>query len=49
MDGPPFVLSILINLIKFVNVLCDTSYLFYGIIKSKFVTKCGLKRIKIIL
>ena len=48
MDGPPFVLSIFINQIKFVNALCDNGYLFYGIFDSKFVTKCGLKRMKII-
>ena len=47
MDGPFFVLSILINQIKLVNVLCDTGCLFYGIINLKFVTKCGLKRMKI--
>ena len=49
MDGPFFVLSILINQIKFVNALCDTGCLFYGIIDSKFITKYGLKRKKITL
>ena len=40
MDGPLFILSILINQIKFANILCDTGCLFYGIVDSKFVTKC---------
>ena len=44
MDGPPFVISILINHIKFINVLCDIGCLFYGVINSKFITECGLKR-----
>ena len=48
MDGPPFVLSILINHNKFVNVLCDICCLFYKFVVSKFIKKCGLKRIKII-
>ena len=48
MDETFFILSILINQIKFVNVLCDTGCLFYGIVDWKFVTKCGLKRMKII-
>ena len=48
MDWPFFVLSVLMNQIKFVNALCDIGCLFYGIIDSKFVTKCGLKRMKII-
>ena len=47
MDGPFFILSALINHIKFVNVFCDTGCLFYGIVDSKFVTKCGLKRMEI--
>ena len=47
MDNPFFILSVLINQIKFVNVLCDTGCLFYGIVDSKFVTKCGLERMKI--
>ena len=46
MDGPPFVISILINQNKFVNVFCDTGCLFYGIVDSKFITKCGLKGMK---
>ena len=33
---------------KFINALCDTGCLFYGIVDSKFVTKCGLKGMKII-
>ena len=49
MDGPPFVLSVLVNQIKFTNALCDTGCLFYGIVDSKFVTKCELKRMKITL
>ena len=48
MDGPLFVLSILINQIKFTKVLCDIGCFFYGIVDSKHITKCGLKRIKII-
>ena len=48
MDVPPFVLSVLINRIKFVNALCDIGCLFHGFIESKFVTKCGLKRMEII-
>ena len=36
------------NEIKFANVLCDTGCLFYGIVDSKFVTKCGFERMKII-
>ena len=48
MDGPPFVLLVLINQIKFVNILCDIGCLFYGIVDPKFVTKCGLERMKII-
>ena len=47
MDEPPFVLSVLINQINFIIALCDTGCLFYGIVDSKFVTKCGLKRMKI--
>ena len=46
-DGPLFVLSVLMNQIKFVNALCDLGCLFYGIVDSKFATKCGLKRMKI--
>ena len=47
MDGPPFVLSVLVNQIKLANALCDTGCLFYRIIDSKFATKCGLERMKI--
>ena len=43
-----FKLSVLINQIEIVNALCDTGCLFYEILDSKFVTKCGLKRMKII-
>ena len=49
LEGPPFILSILINQFKFVNVLYDIGYLFYGIVDSKFIKKYGLKRIKIIV
>ena len=49
MDGPFFILSILVNQIKFAKILCDTGCLFYGIVDSKFVTKCGLERMKITL
>ena len=48
MDGPPFILSVLMNQIKFVNVFCDTGCLFYGIVDSKFVMKCGLEHMKMI-
>ena len=48
MDGPPFILSVLINKIEFVNVLYDIGCLFYKIVDSKFVTKCRLKRMNII-
>ena len=48
MDGVPFVLSILINHIKYVNVLCDIGYLSYEIVDSKFTTKYGLKRMEIL-
>ena len=48
MEGPFLLLSILINQINFFNVLCDTACLFYKIVNSKFVTKCGLKGMKII-
>ena len=47
MNGPFFVLSILLNQIKIVNVLCDIGCLSYGIVDPIFVTKCGLKRMKI--
>ena len=47
MDGPPFLLSILINQIKFFNVLWDTGCLFYGIVDFESVTKYLLKRMKI--
>ena len=49
MDGPLFIFSVLINQIKFANVLCDTGCFYYGIVESKFVTKCGLERMKITL
>ena len=48
MEELPLGLSILINKIKFINALCDTGYSFYGIFDSKFVTKCGLKCMKIV-
>ena len=46
-DGRPSILSTFINQIQFFNVLCDISYLFYGNVDSKFITKCGLQRMKI--
>ena len=48
MDGLPFLLSILINETLFVNALYDIGCLFNGIVDSKFVTKFGLKFMKII-
>ena len=45
MDLPPLLLSVLINQTKFIIVLCDIGCLFYD---SKYVTKSGLKRLKII-
>ena len=48
MHGPPFLISILINQIKLVNVLYDTSCLFFGIQNWKFITKYGLKLMKTI-
>ena len=47
MDGSLFILPVLINQIKFANVLCDTGCLSYGIVDSKFVTKCKLERMEI--
>ena len=47
MDGPLFILSVLVNQIKFAKTLCDTGCLSYGIVDSKFITKCGLERMKI--
>ena len=48
MDGPPFVLSILVSKIKFIKVLWDAGYIFYVVIDWKFDTQFVLKRMKII-
>ena len=47
MDGPLFIFSVSINQIKFINIFCDSGCLFYGIVDSEFITKCGLERMKI--
>ena len=47
MDGPPFLISILVNKECFARTLIDTGYLSYGLVDSRFATKNKLQRISI--
>ena len=47
MDGPPFLAPVLINQSCYTTALPDSGCLSYGLIDSKFASKCGLERIPI--
>lgn len=47
MDGPPFIVSALINHHSFAKTLLDTGCLSYGLCDSRYARKHGITRIKI--
>ena len=47
MDQPPFLLPALVNQVYYPTTLLDSGCLSYGLIDSKFASKCGAERIKI--
>jgi hypothetical protein len=47
MDGPPFVVSAIVNRESSTTALIDSGCLSYGLIDSRYVQKHGLQRIQI--
>lgn len=47
MDQPPFLVPVLIDQLYYAKTLLDSGCLSYGLIDSKFASKCDLERLKI--